>query len=318
MKSLLKRAFNNLPSCLKDKINQYREKEGKEKAARLRGLGIIKKQDIDLVLNKFDLMNSDIMIHSSLRNFCYEIEGGSKTVFKSIIEHVDLHKFTLIAPSLPFSTSMSEFLEATKSVDMRTAPNMMGVLSKSISTMDGCLRSLHPTHSVVAVGAHAEDYTSSHHLDRSPFSKNSPYYKIMERKGKILLFGVGLGNLTFPHVIEDLLGDLFPVNVYSRKEYSIDVIGLDGRRHDVITKCHNKKYSSKRNCEFIRQSLIANEAIETYQLGLSEISLLDPRKYALTYFKLLLDGKSLYGEVKTTTEARRRITSLIHQIETVG
>lgn len=314
MRKLLKQLFLLLPPFVKRKVNSFRESERQKNALNIRKLNKITKQEINSIFDVLDL-NCDVFLHSSLRNFGYEIEGGKEMVVKTIIDHIDLDKYTLLAPALPFKTSMKEFLDSTKSLDMSIVPNEMGAVSNAIGKMEGCLRSLHPTHSVVAIGAKAIDYTSTHHLDNTPFTVNSPYYKIMENKGKILLFGVGLGNLTFPHVIEDLLGEYFPEKVYNEKVYAVEIVDLDGTKHNVTTRCHDQKLSLKRDCEFIRKSLIKEKAIQTFELGLSEVSLLDPKKYAITYLKMLLDGKSLYGKFNINNKAKKHILAIIDYIE---
>jgi len=86
------------------------------------------------------------------------------------------------------------------------------------------LRSVHPTSSVCALGAKADLITRGASICNSDFGIGTPLHKIMEYGGKILGLGVDLGPVSFYHVIEDVLGEQFPVKVRMDKVYKARVI----------------------------------------------------------------------------------------------
>jgi len=78
-------------------------------------------------------------------------------------------------------------------------PTCVGALSNQFLKRPGVCRSLSVTSSVAAVGADAKDFTSGHELCQSGCSRGSPWWKMLERQGKILLVGVPMENMTYLH-----------------------------------------------------------------------------------------------------------------------
>jgi len=313
MKKLL---LNLLPLPVKRSLLAIKEKQELQISAQRRKEQQISKNEIEKILQSFNL-DCDIFLHTSLRHIGYEIEGGKEYVADIVSDITKLNEHTLLVSALPFRTTMKEYLDVTPTLDMRTAPNAMGAVNNIIMAKNNAFRSIHPTHSVVAIGRDARQYTINHHLDITPFGVNSPYYKLMLNHGKILLFGVDLSSMTFTHVVEDMIGDMYPVDVYVKNQYTVDVTDFDGTVKTVVTKCHNPNISAIRNCESIRQFLIDGGAMQTKKLGHGEVSIVDAVKYNQVVCRLLLDGKSIYGDVLLTSEAKARVEQIIKELENI-
>ncbi len=307
---MIKKIYDLLPASLKRKIRESKEKRDLKQSDKNKEIKTISKKEIIDILESFNL-NSDIFLHTSLRNIGYRLEGGKDFIADIMLQQVERNNKTLLVAALPFRTTMMEFLENISMVDFRTAPNEMGAVNNLIMDNPKSIRSLHPTHSVVAVGEQAEKYCSNHHLDKVPFGKNSPYYKLMENNAKILLFGVDLDSMTFTHVIEDMLGDDYPLNVYLDKDYLIKVIDKEGQEIEVSTKCHAPRISGIRECESIRTYLIEGKAMEVKKFGMSEVSVIDPKAYNRVVCELLLEGKSIYGDIELSEQARVKVKEII-------
>ncbi len=301
------------PHFLVDLYRKISEKREIAKSNRLKQELTISKDDVRDVL-KLCEMDSDIYLHTSLRNIGYAIEGGKEFIADVIFEYVNLDKHTLLVSALPFKYTMKDFLDKTNILDIRTAPNLMGAVNNIIMKKEGARRSLHPTHSTVAIGKDTDFFVSEHHLDKTPFGEHSPYYKLKERNGKILLFGVGLDSMTFTHVIEDMIGKLYPVKVYTDTIYNVDVIDFNGKVHNVTTTCHDPEISRIRNCESIREYLIKGGVMKTYPLGKSEVSIIDAKGYLKVVGELLLQGISIYGEVNLSDEAKDKVKEIISSL----
>lgn len=301
------------PNFLLDLYRQIIEKREKAKSKRLKQEQTISKEAVRNVLRLCEI-DSDIYLHTSLRKIGYAIDGGKSFIAGVISEFVNLDKHTLLVSALPFRYTMKDFLDTTNAIDMRTAPNLMGAVNNIIMNKVGARRSLHPTHSTVAIGRDADCYVNEHHLDKTPFGVHSPYYKLMERNGKILLFGVDLDSMTFTHVIEDMIGKLYPLKVYTDNLYNVDVTDMNGKVHHVTTTCHNPDTSRMRNCESIRDYLIKNGAMKSYPLGMSEVSIIDAKGYVKVVGDLLLQGISIYGEVHLSSEAKDKVKEIINSL----
>lgn len=311
MRKLIKLAKIYLPSWIKHKLDKKilnrKIKKSRERKKRV----FILEAEVREVLNKLNL-SGDIMVHASMSNIG-KIEGGAPATTKAIIDCLDLNNDTISAPALPFMGSMKEYLDTVSLFDVETAKNCMGGISCLIMEMNGCFRSVHPTHSVIALGKHAKDYTNSHHLSKTPFGSTSPFKKLVERNGKILMFGVDLNSVTSFHVYEDMLGDYLPFDVYTNKQYKVNCKDND-LAMDVITRAHNPIVSAKRDCELSRDMLIECGAITTYKLGESEVSLLDAHKLTLTLLKMLKTGNSIYGKVSLDKLQSQKVDQIINEL----
>ncbi|MFP4060146.1 MAG: AAC(3) family N-acetyltransferase [Bacteroidales bacterium] len=84
-------------------------------------------------------------------------------------------------------------------------PSNVGYLTEYFRTRPGTLRSMHPTHSLCATGDKAHEILTDHRLDITPVGKNSPFRKLTELKGQILMLGCGLRPSTSMHGVEELV-----------------------------------------------------------------------------------------------------------------
>jgi aminoglycoside 3-N-acetyltransferase len=167
--------------------------------------------------------DNDIFLHSSITSIG-KISGGTKFLAELILEKVNVNKNTILISALPFQGRFKEYLEQNPVFDVKNSPVVMGAVNEYLSLHPNAERSLHPTHSVIAIGPKSHYYIAEHHLDPTSFGIHSPYYKLIENNAEILMFGADLNYLTFIHVIEDMLGIYVPLNPYLKKNYFVKVI----------------------------------------------------------------------------------------------
>ncbi len=80
-----------------------------------------------------------------------------------------------------------------------------GILAEFIRTTPGARRSGNPGASVAALGARAEWLTAEHPLDYG-YGEGSPFAKLVEAGGKVLMVGAPLDTMTLLHHAEHLAG----------------------------------------------------------------------------------------------------------------
>jgi aminoglycoside 3-N-acetyltransferase len=78
-----------------------------------------------------------------------------------------------------------------------------GVLAEFVRTTPGAKRSGNPGASVAAVGAGADWFTADHPLDYG-YGEGSPFSKLVEARGKVLMVGAPLDTMTLLHHAEHL------------------------------------------------------------------------------------------------------------------
>lgn len=111
----------------------------------------------------------------------------------------------------------------------------VGAVPRAALLLPGAVRSLHPTHSVTAVGADAEAFVAGHDRCPTPCAWDSPYGELVRRRGKVLLVGCDHESNTTLHLIEEVAGvpyHLLPGFAECRVE------GADGSVRTVRTRLH--------------------------------------------------------------------------------
>ena len=99
---------------------------------------------------------------------------------------------------LAATTSFSK----TSFFDVRNTPSEVGLLSETFRKRDGVIRSCVPMVSFIAWGSDVLDFTRSYDAYLDP---ESPFLKLLELDGKIILFGVDYDRCTLCHLSEERL-----------------------------------------------------------------------------------------------------------------
>lgn len=154
---------------------------------------------VDL-LNNMDKLGIDrkgtLLVHSSMKSIG-EVEGGADTVLDALCEYM---KDGLLV--LPTHT-WGEVNEQNPRFDVKNSPTCVGILTELFRKRPGVVRSLHPTHSVAALGKDAEEFVKGNELCDTPCARNSSWGKLLDRKADIMLLGVDLTKNTFIHGVEE-------------------------------------------------------------------------------------------------------------------
>lgn len=163
-----------------------------------------------------------VLVHSSLSSLCY-VEGGADTVIAALLEAIGTAG-TLIVPTLTGSEALSS--QNPPTFDPMHTPCWTGRIPETLRKRRNALRSLHPTHSVAALGADAAALTRDHIDSITPCDDLSPYGKLATLEdGYILLLGVTHeANTTFHHV-EEIIG----VDYHMQPGFAAAQIMVDGQ-----------------------------------------------------------------------------------------
>jgi aminoglycoside 3-N-acetyltransferase len=139
-----------------------------------------------------------LLVHSSLSALGY-VEGGPETVIQGILKALG-PEGTLLIPALSY-----EIVTRKNPVfDIRKTPSNIGRIPEYFRKREGTRRSLHPTHSVCAVGPQTSAFLDKHGKDSTPCGAHSPFRALRDLGGYILMLGCGLKPNTSMHGIEEL------------------------------------------------------------------------------------------------------------------
>lgn len=147
-----------------------------------------------------------VLLHSSLSSLGHVI-GGADAVIDALLAVVGPGG-TVLVPTLTGHEGIGP--DADVVFDVAATPAWTGRIPETMRGRVGAIRSLHPTHSVTALGAAAESLTRSHEDTLTPCGIGSPYVRLARRPtGKILLLGVGHESNTTLHAVEELAGSTY-------------------------------------------------------------------------------------------------------------
>jgi aminoglycoside 3-N-acetyltransferase len=266
-----------LPESLLEWVKKFKKQ--------MRKLKLKKQQRNRLWIEKGKLINDllrigikkgdSILVHSSLSKIGF-VEDGPRTIIDALTEVVG-ETGTLLFPAFSATGRSKDYLETNPVFDSVNTISQMGIISEYFRKTNGVLRSFHPTDSVCAKGPLAEYYTNTHYGQLTPYNEYSPFRKLCEKKGKILMLGTTLnGACTNLHTLEDAMDFKFPV--YSEKIYNIKMIDKEGRESTMKTKVHNPEYSAKRNCDALKPMFAKEGVLVDGFIGKAKSMLIDADK----------------------------------------
>lgn len=155
-----------------------------------------------------------LMVHSSISSMQPMYQGTARDLLNFLLQFVGPER-TLAMPAFFFGSPESfnrAYYRKHPRFDVRRTPSQMGLVTELFRRRPGVTRSLHPTHSVCALGPLAHELCATHHLSPFACGKRSPF-AVMGRY-KTVIVGLGVEyyrSLTQVHCIEDCLGDRFPL-----------------------------------------------------------------------------------------------------------
>lgn len=207
-----------------------------------------------------------VLVHSSLSSIGY-VEGGPETVIQALLAVLG-PAGTLVAPSFQKG---SEHVLTRQGVrfDVRTSPSEMGAISEALRTWPGAVRSLSPTHCLAALGAGAAELLAGHEGCRVSVGHGSPFERLVQGGGRILLLGVGHGSNTTLHYVENTGG----APTVCRESFDAVVIDRDGR--EIVVPTHPHMPGLKRRYERAEEVLLAAGAQRTGVVGKATARLVD-------------------------------------------
>ncbi len=169
-----------------------------------------------------------LLVHSSLRALG-PLEGGAEAVLRGLLAALG-PRGTLLLPALSYASVGPR----QPLFDQLGTPSCIGALPEYFRRRAGTLRSVHPTHSVCALGPLAAELLSGHELDSTPVGPHSPFARLPQVAGQILFLGCGMRPNTSMHGVEELAEPPYLFGAWS--EYTCRL--ADGRELGMRVRNH--------------------------------------------------------------------------------
>lgn len=218
------------------RIKQRLVSEKNKLQKRLRKLKpFIRTEKLAKQLKDVGLEPGDVLIvHASLSKLG-NVSGGAQSVIEAF-QQVIGETGTLVMPSFSYIDSMiNTSLVKDYVFKASSTPSVVGLISETFRKIPNVKRSIHPTHSVCALGKDADYITNGHLNADTNFGPESPFHRLRLLKGKIVGIGINRGPVTIYHTIEDFfledfkgvyLNQKFPIKVESNNEIVIKNISI--------------------------------------------------------------------------------------------
>lgn len=115
---------------------------------------------------------SVVCVHSKLSALGY-LTNGPSSVIHALQRAVP--GVTILVPTFPFTGTAKDYAAADPVFDPRHTPSQSGLLTETVRTMPGTVRSLHPTHPCAALGPDAEALIEGSEVADTPFGDDSTF-----------------------------------------------------------------------------------------------------------------------------------------------
>lgn len=137
-----------------------------------------------------------LFVHSSMKAIG-PVRGGAECVLDVLSDYMS--GGLLVLPT----HSWDQIEKGNFVYDPKETRSCVGILSNLFMRRTGVWRSLHPTHSVAALGIGAESYISGEELRDTPCSREGCYGKLYDMGAQVLFLGCSLKRNTILHGVEE-------------------------------------------------------------------------------------------------------------------
>lgn len=181
---------------------------------------MIQTKEIRSAIDAFSLENTEICIHSSMKSFGDEIEGGINGLVDTFLSK----NCTIMTPTFSYEYMQNpteKYMPKRNGINYSNAFNplcdrskifhpdsksisvdVMGLFPMCVLDNPNSIRGNHPINSFTAIGKYAQRLT----MTQTPQAVYAPFQQLIDDDGYILLMGVGLDRATIIHYAEQLAG----------------------------------------------------------------------------------------------------------------
>jgi len=142
------------------------------------------------------MVKGDVLFVHSAFSAVGGMEGGVEGFIDGLLEAIG-SEGTLIFPT---------FTSYTQPFSRENSASATGILSEAFRKRPGAVRTLHPSHSVAAIGRQAEFFAQDEWILDTTCGAGTCFMRLVEHGAKVMMLGVDLNRCTMLHVCEDMAG----------------------------------------------------------------------------------------------------------------
>jgi len=159
-------------------------------------------------LRELGLAKGDVvLVHSDLRTLAPARElikiahCGADLVIDAFLETVG-REGLVVFPTFTKTYDLGEPVYTGLVFDPKETPSRVGSITNLFWRRPGAVRGTHPTHSIAAIGAKADEFCREP-LDSTTFDRRGPWGRMFDWDGYICFFGTDNRTNTTVHAVED-------------------------------------------------------------------------------------------------------------------
>ena len=248
----------------------------------------ITEEEIASALKKLGVTDEDLLlVHASVSK-CGYIRGGAKTLIEAVRRSCGTSLFTTFTRPYIYLGGLNRGWLYRPFDPADPDQVWTGTVGKTVlRDFPDALRSRHITHSWAGFGTLAHECLDAHGPCDPPAGETSPLAKALELGGKILYFGADLSSTTFLHYLEDAARLPFLSTAICR------IKTPDGDLENVAVERHlpgdRDFYHGNGDCKFFRRAFERGLKVESVELGMGKLMLVDIRQLYDIGMKLIAE-----------------------------
>jgi aminoglycoside N3'-acetyltransferase len=145
---------------------------------------------------------------------------------------------------------------------------------------------------------------ADHYRAGTPCGKHSPFDKLLQRQGKILLAGVDIRSMTFFHYVEELLEPQMPFSPFTTEWFELSTKGATGEIYRTRTRLFDPVISSRRDTRLLIEPLRRAGSWHEGRVGKLHLVVLSAADVVKTLSEMSNSGRYCYRTQSTPLAAR--------------
>lgn len=243
-----------------------------------------------------------VWVHSSLKSLGF-VEGGAAGALEAMWAAVQPGGTLVIPTFYMLGTILETCRDPDYVFDPRRLGSNLGSLPDAFLKREGVRRSIHPTHSVSALGPQAEFIVGDHHRAPSTFGEGSPWHRFTQLDGKLLGLGITMGPVTYYHHVEDMMGEAYPIKVWMDETFSLRCTDFEGRPLRVPVRPFPPELMARRIDhpsqhalrEHVREEMTQRGLLHTGRVAKADSWWVQSRAFHDALVEMARSGKTIYG-----------------------
>jgi aminoglycoside 3-N-acetyltransferase len=154
---------------------------------------------LDALRSCAPVQDRTLLVHSSLSSCGYMPEGPETVIAALRAWLADGVGLTLPTHTWSYPNASGE----APLYDYKVTPSLVGTITNYFREQPGVVRSLHPSHSIACSGPGAQQFVEGHETCETPCGHGTPYMRLVQQDGSVLMFGATLDAYTLFHTAED-------------------------------------------------------------------------------------------------------------------